>query len=56
VFNVRKTQVKQSNVPCMTALREVEKKESQENINTVLKELALHSEKIPAEPLNGEWI
>ncbi|KAK7680583.1 hypothetical protein QCA50_016365 [Cerrena zonata] len=38
------------------ALREVEKKESQGSINTVLKELALHSEKIPAEPLNGEWI
>ncbi|KAI0784928.1 hypothetical protein C8Q75DRAFT_337222 [Abortiporus biennis] len=38
------------------ALREVEEKESKESIADVLKELAMQAEKIPAEPLKGEWI
>lgn len=38
------------------ALKEAEEHESNESIDQVLKELALDSEKIPAEPLEGEWL
>ncbi|CAL1694134.1 unnamed protein product [Somion occarium] len=38
------------------ALTETELKEAQEDVETVLKELAIDAEKIPAEPLKGEWI
>lgn len=38
------------------ALKEVEEKEGHSSIQHVLDELAMDSEKIPAEPLKGEWI
>ncbi|OBZ79845.1 hypothetical protein A0H81_01472, partial [Grifola frondosa] len=37
------------------ALQETEKSESKESIQQVLKELATDAEKIPADPLEGEW-
>lgn len=44
------------NIRDNVALKDVEEKESRESIDTVLKELAIHAEKIPADPLKGEWI
>ncbi|KAH9950999.1 hypothetical protein B0H21DRAFT_413389 [Amylocystis lapponica] len=38
-----------------TALTETEEKEGRETIEQVLKELAIDSEKIPADPLEGQW-
>ena len=38
------------------ALKEAEEQESRESIDQVLKELAMDAEKIPAEPLEGEWV
>ena len=40
----------------MLALKEAEEQESKESIDEVLKELAVDAEKIPAEPLEGEWV
>lgn len=37
------------------ALKETEQSEGRHSINTVLKELAMDSRKIPAEPLEGHW-
>lgn len=39
-----------------TALAQAEKAESKQSIDSVLKELAMDAEKIPAQPLEGEWI
>ncbi|KAI0066434.1 hypothetical protein BV25DRAFT_1796388 [Artomyces pyxidatus] len=38
------------------ALREIETKESKETIEEVLRELALHADQFPTEPLEGHWI
>lgn len=37
------------------ALTEAEAEESKESIDEILKELAIDAEKIPAEPLKGDW-
>ncbi|KAI0699351.1 hypothetical protein C8T65DRAFT_729035 [Cerioporus squamosus] len=37
------------------ALEEVEKSESKESIDQVMKELAMDDSKVPADPLGGEW-
>ncbi|EPQ60362.1 hypothetical protein GLOTRDRAFT_31016 [Gloeophyllum trabeum ATCC 11539] len=39
-----------------SALNETAEKEKDESIQDVLKELAMDEEKIPAEPLKGEWL
>jgi hypothetical protein len=38
------------------ALEEVEEKESEEDVETIFKELAMSSKELPAEPLEGHWI
>ena len=37
------------------ALEEVEKDESKETMDEVMKEIAMDDGKIPADPLEGEW-
>lgn len=37
------------------ALTEAEKAEEGHSVDSVLKELAIDAEKIPAEPLEGRW-
>jgi hypothetical protein len=39
-----------------TALQKIEKEESKESIENVFAELGSMAEKLPAEPLEGEWI
>ena len=39
----------------VAALEEVEKRESKEKVDQILQELAMEDEKIPADPLEGEW-
>ena len=38
-----------------TALEEAEKSESKNSIDEVMQELAMNDDKIPADPLEGEW-
>ncbi len=38
-----------------SALTEAEKAEEGHSVDSVLKELAIDAEKIPAEPLEGHW-
>ena len=38
-----------------TALEEMEKHESSETMDQVMKELAMDNSIIPADPLEGEW-
>ena len=38
-----------------TALEEAEKNESKNSIDEVMQELAMNDDKIPADPLEGEW-
>ena len=37
------------------ALEEAEKGEGKEKVGQILKELAMEDEKIPADPLEGQW-
>lgn len=37
------------------ALEEIEGKESRESVQEVFKELAMDSDRIPADPLGGHW-
>ncbi len=40
----------------IAALEEAEKGEGKEKVDQILKELAMEDEKIPADPLEGEWV
>ena len=48
-------QTQQYMLMCLAALEEVEKGEAKEKVDQILKELAMDDEKIPADPLEGEW-